>query len=132
MQAAVLNAKLDRLDEMNDRRRRIVSRYNAALAGKAPRLPFTANDHFIVHHYVLRSSGREEIMRQLGRHGIATDVHFPVPDYLQPALAGRVPAIHRPETEFACRQVFTIPSFPEMTEEEVETVSRVIAECYRP
>ncbi len=132
MQAAVLNAKLDRLDDMNERRRRIVSRYNAALAGKVPRLPFTANHHFVVHHYVLRSSAREEIMQQLGRHGIATDVHFPVPDYLQLALAGRVPASPLPETERACREVFTIPSFPEMTEEEVETVSRVIAEYYRP
>jgi aminotransferase EvaB len=132
MQAAVLNAKLDRLDEMNDRRRRIVSRYNAALAGKAPRLPFTANDNFIVHHYVLRSSRREEIMRELGKQGIATDVHFPVPDYLQQALAGRVPVIRLPETERACREVFTIPSFPEMTQEEIDTVSRVIAEVYEP
>ena len=132
MQAAVLNAKLDRLDEMNERRCRIVSRYNAALAGKVPHLPFTANDHFIVHHYVLRSAGRDEIMRQLGHRGIAADIHFPVPDYRQAALAGRLGAFHLPETDRACDEVFTIPSFPEMTEEEIETVSCAIAEVYRP
>ena len=132
MQAAVLNAKLDRLDEMNERRRQIVSRYNAALGGKATHLPFTANNNFIVHHYVLRSRCRDEVMKGLGERGIATDVHFPVPDYQQAALAGQLRDFHLPETERACAEVFTVPSFPEMTEEEVETVTRALAEVYRP
>ncbi len=132
MQAAVLNAKLDRLDAMNERRRCIVERYNAALSGRSPHLPFTANDNFIVHHYVLRSRQREEIMQSLAKGGIATDVHFPVPDYRQAALAGRLDIVCLPETERACAEVFTVPSFPEMTEREIEEVALALGEVYRP
>jgi len=132
VQAAVLNAKLDRLDAMNERRRCIVERYNAALSARSPNLPFTANDNFIVHHYVLRSRHREEIMPGLARRGIATDVHFPVPDYRQAALAGRLDDVHLPETERACGEVFTVPSFPEMTEVEIERVALALGEVYRP
>jgi aminotransferase EvaB len=132
MQAAVLNAKLDRLDELNERRRLIISRYNAALAGRVSQLPFASNGNFIVHHYVLRSRCRKQIMQELDECGIASDIHFPVPDYRQAAFAGRFQDVHLPETERACAEVFTVPSFPEMTEEEVEAVVRALSEVYRP
>jgi dTDP-4-amino-4,6-dideoxygalactose transaminase len=132
MQAAVLNAKLHRLDEMNGRRKDIISHYNKVLAGKVERLPFATNDHFIVHHYVLRSVARNEVMNALGACGIATDIHFPVPDYRQLSLANLYAEYSLPETERACAEVFTIPSFPEMSDSEVEFVAGALGRSYRP
>jgi len=132
VQAAVLNAKLDRLDEMNERRRHIIARYNAVLAGKAAHLPFTTDNNFIVHHYVLRSRARDEVMQALEARGITTDIHFPVPDHRQPALVSRFGGLSLPVTERVCREVFTIPSFPEMTDEEVEFVAAALHQEYRP
>ena len=132
MQAAVLNAKLDRLDEMNGRRRSIAAHYNSVLAGVAERLPFRRNDNFIVHHYVLRSEVRDKIMGALAARGISSDVHFPVPDYRQKALAPRYAGLRLPVTEQACDEVFTVPSFPEMTDEEVAFVADALARDYQP
>lgn len=132
MQAGILNAKLDHLDRMNARRRNIAEHYNGVLTGKAEQLPFTTNNNFIVHHYVLRSSNRREVMDLLGEEGIATDVHFPVPDYRQKALAARYDSIRLPATERACEEVFTIPSFPELTDSEVSFVAASLAKHYRP
>lgn len=132
LQAAVLNAKLEHLDEMNGRRCQIVSRFNAALAGKAEFLPFTIDKNFIVHHYVLRSDARDEVMAALGARGIATDIHFPVPDHRQTALACCCKGVSLPVTERICGKVFTVPSFPEMTDTEVEFVEDALRQNFRP
>jgi aminotransferase EvaB len=132
MQAAALNTKLDKLDALNDRRREIISHYNSRLSGLAPRLPFTTDDSFVVHHYVLRSSVRGEVINGLRAEGVATDIHFPVPDHRQPALAERFRAVSLPVSEECCRTVFTVPSFPEMTDGEVETVAGALGRAYRP
>lgn len=132
MQAAVLNAKLDKLDEMNERRRKTILHYNDALSGKTPNLPFTANSNFIVHHYVLRSKARESVMARLAAAGIASDIHFPVPDYRQKGLSRQFPGVSLPLTEEACDSVFTVPSFPEMTDAEVEYVAAALRDSYQP
>jgi aminotransferase EvaB len=132
MQAAVLNTKLSRLDQMNERRRRIAMHYNTVLKGKAETLPFTANKDFIVHHYVLLSADRGGVMNRLRRSGVGTDIHFPVPDYWQPPLRARCIGVSLPQTEKVCSQVFTVPSFPEMTDAEVELVSDALRRDYRP
>jgi dTDP-4-amino-4,6-dideoxygalactose transaminase len=71
-------------------------------------------------------------MQGMNERGIAADIHFPVPDYRQAAMVGRLRDFHLPETERACAEVFTVPSFPEMTEEEVEAVTRALAQVYHP
>lgn len=132
MQAAVLNAKLARLDDMNGRRRRIILRYNEVLSGKSAWLPFTVNDNFIVHHYVLRSQVRGRVMARLAEAGISSDIHFPVPDYRQKGLVRQFPGVSLPLTEDACDSVFTVPSFPEMTDAEIEYVALALRDSYQP
>ena len=58
--------------------------------------------------------------------GVQTDVHYPVPDYLQPCLLGRVDATALPHTEADARSVMTLPCFPELTDAEADAV---IAAC---
>lgn len=132
MQAAVLNVKLDHLDSMNKRRRQIASIYHEALSSVVPRLPFSRNDNFIVHHYVLRSTKRKEVIQQLAHRGVASDVHFPVPDYQQRVLKEHFKNVHLSLTEECCRTVFTIPSFPEMEDDEVSFVAKALQEAYQP
>jgi aminotransferase EvaB len=56
-------------------------------------------------------------------------VHFAVPDYRQPALSRFVPVTARWDaTERVCRQVLTLPCFPELADEEVDAiVERIVA-----
>ncbi|MFM8809816.1 MAG: DegT/DnrJ/EryC1/StrS family aminotransferase [Chthoniobacterales bacterium] len=132
VQAAVLNVKLDRLDAMNARRRHIAEYYNKALDGNCALLPFTANGNFIVHHYVLRSTQRDGVREALRAAGIGTEIHFPVPDHKQDALKGRFAGVSLPVTEAVCDTVFTVPSFAEMTDAEIEQTARALRDCYRP
>ena len=111
MQAAVLAAKLPRLDSANAERRAIASHYNQAFAGLPLRLPVSVGDDYVAHLYVVRSSRRDALRAHLADLGIASDVHYPLPDHWQPVLGGRQPAA-LPVTEAACGQVLSLPCFP--------------------
>lgn len=122
IQAAVLNVKFPHMERMNERRRAIAAYYNDRLRGIIDPLPFTCNDDFIVHHYVLRTPDRGWVMNELKEMGVLTDIHFPIPDHRQQVFGERFRQVHLPVTEQACDQVFTVPSFAEMTDGEVEFV----------
>jgi len=127
MQAAVLRAQLPHLDAWNGRRREIARVYMGSLVDSAVRLPQTGDDS-VAHLYVIRSAERERIRAALSASGIASDVHYPIPDHLQESLR-KVPFRRTalPVTEACARGILTLPCFPEMTEEEVGEVARVVA-----
>ena len=122
IQAAILRAKLPYLDQWNQRRREIAARYDVAF-GKRPCL----GEDYVAHLYVLRSRRphRDRLRELLAAKGIATDVHYPVPDYRQPsfAMSARLPL-----TEQLCEQIVTLPLFPEMTDQEAEEVIQAVLE----
>lgn len=126
LQAAVLRVKLPHLVAWNVRRRAIADRYRAAIKNPAVRLPPPSDSAYVAHLYVVRTAEREALRAHLSAAGIASEVHYPVPDYRQPALAGRAPAGELPATEAACREVLSLPCFPEMSDEEVEAVAEAV------
>ena len=123
LQAAVLRAKLPRLDAWNERRRAIAARYSTEIANPNVRCPppRTSND-YVAHLYVIRSAMRARLRAHLAARHVPSDIHYPVPDYAQPAIAHRIGGIPCPVTDAACREVVTLPCFPEMTDDEVSTV----------
>ena len=125
IQATILLEKLPWLPKWNARRTTIARAYQENIRHEriAP-APLEAGD--VVHLYVVRSDDREALREHLRRWDIAAEVHYPIPDHQQPALAERFAATRLPETERACREVLTLPCFPEMTNEEV---ARVIEAC---
>jgi dTDP-3-amino-3,4,6-trideoxy-alpha-D-glucose transaminase len=89
IQAAVLRARLPRLQAWTDRRRALAARYRAALAGAAVAL-LPERDHGHVYHlFVVTTGERAALQAHLAAHGIETLIHYPVPIPRQPALAGR-------------------------------------------
>jgi dTDP-4-amino-4,6-dideoxygalactose transaminase len=123
MQAAVLRVKLERLDDWNARRRSIATRYSAEIAN--PRVtcpPRRTTDDYVAHLYVVRSAMREQLRAHLSARRVPSDIHYPLPDYAQPAIAHLFPDASNPIAEAACREVVTLPCFPEMTDDEVAMV----------
>lgn len=125
VQAAVLRVKLQHLDRQNARRREIAAAYDAALAGTGltPPVRRPGAEH-VYHLYVLRHAERDALMARLKEQGIGTGIHYPVPVHEQPAYAGRValgPAACA-ETAKAAREVFSLPMYPEIPDEEVARV----------
>ena len=70
---------------------------------------------------MVRSDRRDALRAHLGAAGVACDVHYPVPDHLQPVWADSL-KVRLAVTEEACRQVLSLPCFPGLTDAQVERV----------
>jgi len=129
MQAAMLLVKLPHLDEWNARRRAIADGYTRGLEGlplKAP-APTPGGDEWAAHLYVVRTARRDQLRAALAALGIGSGIHYPAPDHRQPAWCGAAWArVELPETERSCREVLTLPCFPELTEPETDRVMAAI------
>lgn len=122
LQAAVLRAKLPLLELHNARRRAIATRYNEAFASLPVRLPASVAADFVAHLYVIRTAEREALRAHLAERGVATDVHYPIPDIRQPVFASRYAGASLPVSEAACATAMSLPCFPGMPDEDVEQV----------
>jgi aminotransferase EvaB len=128
LQAAVLRVKLPHLDAWNRRRRAIAARYAGAIAHPAIALPPAAGAGCDISHlYVVRTRHRASLRAHLAATGVATDIHYPVPDHLQPG-AGTAPAQGLARTERACAEVLSLPCYPELSDAEIDEVA---AACNR-
>lgn len=122
--AAVLRAKLKKIDGWNARRAEIAKRFDEALAGTGVRpathAPWAEPSYYL---YVAVAQNREALRAALKQDEIATDVYWPEPPHLQPAFAGLgYGKGSLPVTERLCDGVVALPLFPEMTDEEVGRV----------
>jgi dTDP-4-amino-4,6-dideoxygalactose transaminase len=131
LQAAVLTAKLTTLRESNQRRRELAAAYRSRLDGVGDLvLPVEpANRRGVYHLFVVRTRHRDGLLAYLREAGIGAGVHYPVPLHLQPAYAALgYRAGDLPVTEAWARECLSLPIYPELTEEQLETVvSRVRA-----
>jgi dTDP-4-amino-4,6-dideoxygalactose transaminase len=128
IQAAVLRVKLPHLDAANEIRREHAAYYHAQLAGLGLILPEPAMWAWHNYHiYAIRTPRRDALEDHLRKHGIGTIQHYPVPVHLQPAYAHLgYEAGACPVAERACREVLSLPIYPELTQEEAEAVVQAV------
>jgi dTDP-4-amino-4,6-dideoxygalactose transaminase len=130
LQAAVLRAKLPGLDAGNARRRAHAAHYDTLFAGSALRVPVCrpGNEH-VYHVYALRAQRRDELAAHLGERGVGTGIHYRNPGHLQPALRSHP---HRAGdmkvTVEACRELISLPMYPQLSEAQVEYVAAQVLE----
>jgi dTDP-4-amino-4,6-dideoxygalactose transaminase len=131
LQAAILRRRLPHLDDANARRRWIVERYCDAVDRRAE-VVFAPGESFVGHLAVVRHPRRDALRAALERRGTPTDIHYPIPDHCQPALAGlfRV-AGGLDVTERASTEVLSVPCFPQLTDVEVEKVCSDLRDALR-
>ena len=141
LQAAVLEVKLKRVAAGNQRRRELAAIYDqqfrsAGLTGKSTVegivLPFTdPRAEHVFHQYVIRAPRRDELRAFLTEHKIGTEVYYPLPLHLQESLNSL--GYKRgdfPVSERAAEEVLALPIYPELREDEVETVVEAIRRFY--
>jgi dTDP-3-amino-2,3,6-trideoxy-4-keto-D-glucose/dTDP-3-amino-3,4,6-trideoxy-alpha-D-glucose/dTDP-2,6-dideoxy-D-kanosamine transaminase len=120
LQAAFLCVKLPRLAAWNAARVSIARRYQHGLAGLGITLPDFSDDEHVAHLFVIRVQHREALRACLGKAGIGTDVHYPVPDHRQPVHM--LDDLELPMTEAACREVVSLPCYPGLSLTHVDRV----------
>ncbi len=128
MQGAVVGVKLKYLDEWNRLRRTHAALYSQLLSDAPCVTPevMPYAEH-VFHLYVVRVPERERVMRALSAENVSCGVHYPKPVHLQPAFAHLgYQAGDFPHAEKAAAEVLSLPMFPELSEEQIETVCAVL------
>jgi dTDP-4-amino-4,6-dideoxygalactose transaminase len=128
MQAALLRVKLRYLPAHNARRRAIAMRYREQLAGLPLVLPVErAGCESVWHLFVIRTPARDALSAFLKERGIATLIHYPKILPRQPALeiSGAWPVAERCADEY-----LSLPIFPELTDDEVDSICAAIREHF--
>ena len=124
IQGAVLGVKLKHLDGWNQRRQKLAEVYRRELAKSGLRLLDELPDAKSVHHiFPLFTEQRDDLRAYLQKAGISTGLHYPIPVHLQPAY--RYLGYEEgdfPETERACKEVLSLPIYPELTDEAVLSI----------
>lgn len=126
IQAAILSVKLKKLDEWNAARRQAAQQYRSELANLPIHLPVEpANSEHVYHLYVVRVEDREYLRQELGKRGIGTGLHYPIPLHLQEAYAHLgLKAGSFPNTERSAETIISLPMHPTLTAEQVQQVAQ--------
>jgi len=117
LQAAVLSAKLDYLDEWNDRRRAIARLYGEKLRHDGVTLPYVSNwAEPAWHLFVVQCEARDALADWLEKAGVQTLVHYPIPPHRQRAYADmKLPEGRLPIAERLARTVLSLPIGPHLS-----------------
>ena len=129
--AAIGIVQLDRLPELNARRREIAQLYTAGLSDcKWLDLPHEYPGCVSsCHAYVIKvkNDGRDRLNQHLKECDIATGVHY-IPLHIQPYFKQLVDTPYLPVAETVWRTLLTLPSYPDLSNEEVAYVVDCIKE----
>ena len=128
--AAVLNAKLSRLENWNAARRRAADRYAELLADLADvRLPHSMPGNSDVWHlYVIRLAERDRVLAELNAAGIGAGLHYPQPWHRTDAYADLgYPEGMCPVAEAAAREILSLPIYPHLADGDQHDVARALA-----
>ncbi len=139
IQAAVLRAKLPRLDDYCSRRREAARKYNQAFRGnKALILPKTVNncegicstcDCHVFHQYTLRITNgkRDALAAHLSEKGIPFGIYYPIPLHRQKAYVDpRYREADFPVTNQLVREVISLPMHTELDDEQIAFITETI------
>lgn len=128
-QAGFLSIKLKHLPLWIAERKQIAAWYNAKLEGiEGLTLPYTAQgaDH-VYHIYMVRTQNRDKLQSYLHENDIGTLIHYPIPPHLQDAYSDlNFKRGDFPLAEEIADTCLSLPLWPGMTEEMVESVCSVI------
>jgi dTDP-4-amino-4,6-dideoxygalactose transaminase len=140
-QGAVLEIKLRRLAVGNERRREIAELYarlftaaglTAACTSAGIVLPYVdPRGTHIFHQYVIRAPRRDALREFLNAHKIGSEIYYPLPLHLQASLSFLGYKLGDfPVAECAAKEVLALPIYPELRDDEVETVVEGIRRFY--
>ena len=127
IQAAILNVKLQYLDEYSKARNAVAAAYDEAFKDH-PRLTiparFRQSDH-VFHQYTLKSVDvdRFHMQEELAEKGVPSMIYYPVPLHMQKAYKdSRYNEGDFPVTEELCETVFSLPMQTELDDEQLSHI----------
>jgi UDP-4-amino-4,6-dideoxy-N-acetyl-beta-L-altrosamine transaminase len=126
MQCALGLSQFGRLEVGIERRRQLASRYGRLLASFNHLTPPPVSDGHVWHLYPVAidfdavGKQRGQVMRELAAHGIGTQVHY-IPVNRQPYYE-TLGKSATPHADAYYRRTLSIPMYPGLTDQDVETI----------
>lgn len=131
LQAAVLRVKLRYLDEWNTQRRQHAASYTRSLRGVPVTVPKEQPDCKSNYHiYQIRTQMRDKLIQVFKDRQIGYGMHYPLPLHLQPALAKfGYPKRAFPYARAFAKTTLSLPMFPQLKKEEIDSIVETIRMC---
>lgn len=135
IQAAVLNVKLNYLNEYNFARQKAADFYFHELKGiHEIVLPtIVKNSTHVFHQFTIRvlDGKRDELKKYLNDKGISANIYYPIPLYKQRAYTDLININSTlPNTEKLCKEVLSIPIHTELKSEDLEYITNTIKDFF--
>ena len=129
-QGAILRVKLRHLPAWTEARRAHAATYSRLLAASGVTTPVEMpGTRHVFHAYAVRTPQRDLMCQTLQAAGIATGIHYPIPIHL---LGAHSDLGYRrgdfPVAEAVSADVLSLPMFPELTREQMETIAGAVHE----
>ncbi len=126
IQAAILLAKLDILDDEIVARNRLANRYSSALGNRVGTPRIRAENTSAWAQYTIRVPSRSAVQATLAEQGIPTAVHYPAPLNRQPAVAQPVTL---PIGDTAADEVLSLPLHPYMDDQDADRITDALIDA---
>jgi len=133
LQASFLSVKLRHLPEWNAARVRHAEGYATALEGIGDLTlqGGSAETTHVYHLFIVRTAHRDALRDFLSERGIQTGIHYPVPIHLQQAYAELgLGAGAFPNAEALARETLSLPMYPELTTDQLDSVAGSIRDFF--
>ena len=130
IQASVLNIMIPRLDEWNAKRQIIAEVYDSCLVGNShitiPKQSPGLVCNYHIYPILVCAKIRDRLRDYLAERGIQTAIHYPITFYKSPAFK-ELNNITTKADE-VCKQIISLPIYPEMPLEKVHIVCKYVLE----
>jgi len=134
LQSAVLSVKLKHLNKWTKIRQKNADYYTKQLKNiKEIIVPmFQCSMFHVFNQYTIRAKNRNQLQKYLKQNNIPTQIYYPYPLHLQPAFKYlNYKKNNLPETEKACKEVLSLPIYPELPPKDQDYIIKKIKEFYK-
>ncbi|WEK19669.1 MAG: DegT/DnrJ/EryC1/StrS family aminotransferase [Candidatus Pedobacter colombiensis] len=128
LEGASLSVKLKYLDEWNNRRREVATKYQQGINN--PKIKMQLKPEWadgVYHIFVVTTENKDKFVKHLDVNGIDAAFHYPVPCHLQKAYSNLdYKEGDFPNSEYLASHCVSLPMFAELTDEDVLKVIEVV------
>ncbi|RMZ61051.1 DegT/DnrJ/EryC1/StrS family aminotransferase [Chryseobacterium nematophagum] len=127
IQAAVLDVKLNYIDEENNKRREVAKQFIQGISNPKitlPEYPDKEKEH-VWHLFVIRTNDRDRLQQYLTENGIQTLIHYPIPPHKQEAYK-EWNELSFPISEKIHEEVLSLPISSIIKKEDIEKIISVL------
>jgi dTDP-4-amino-4,6-dideoxygalactose transaminase len=135
IQAAILNVKLNYLDQFASERRVVADAYDSGFSAiEALQTPYRVQfSSHVFHQYTLKveDGRRDQLQSYLKEKGIQSIIYYPLPLYDQEAFKKDSNVQFLPATDKLCKSVLSLPIHTEMSEEQIAYIVNSVVQFFK-